>query len=78
MGKQKTGKKTNRKKEFRDMISAKLETALSDFKNTMDEKKFEEALKKGSKFLSRLLYIKKKKKMETEKEKKTDLENFSA
>ena len=74
MGKQKNEIKKNRKKEFRSMVSAKLETALSDFKNAMDEKKFEGAIKKASKLLSQLLFIKKKKKME----KKADIEIFSA
>lgn len=61
MGKQKDEKKINRKKEIRDMVSAKLEAAFADFKNVMDEKKFNSALKKGTKLLSRLLNVKKKK-----------------
>ena len=72
MGKQKEVKKVSRKKEIRDMIYTKLEVALSDFKNVMDEKKYNSALKKGSKLLSRLLFVKKK------KEKKAEIEELSA
>ena len=72
MGKQKEVKKVSRKKEIRDMINTKLEVALSDFKNVMDEKKYNSALKKGSKLLSRLLFVKKK------KEKKAEIEELSA
>lgn len=72
MGKKNEAKKINRKKEIRDMINIKLEVALSDFKNAMDEKKFKAALKKGSRFLSRLLFVKKK------KEKKAEIEELSA
>ena len=62
MGKQNKPKKENGKKELRNDIHVKLEAALSDFKNGMDEKKFNEALKKGSKLLSSLLFVKEKKK----------------
>lgn len=61
MGKQRDQKKVKRKKEFRDMINMKLDSALSDFKSVIDEKKYNSALKKASKLLSSLLYVKKKK-----------------
>lgn len=72
MGKQKEDKKISRKKEIRKMISTKLEVALADFKNGMDEKKYNAALKKGTKLLSRLLFVKKK------KEKKAEIVELSA
>jgi hypothetical protein len=59
MAKQNKPKKKNRKKDIRNTIIAKLETALSDFKSEMKEKTFNDALKKGSKLLSRLLFVKK-------------------
>lgn len=72
MAKQKEAKKINRKKEIREMVHTKLEVALSDFKNIMDENKFNAALKKASKLLGRLLFVKMK------KEKKTGNEEPSA
>jgi hypothetical protein len=54
-------KKENGKKEIRNTIIAKLEAVLSDFKSEMKEKKFNDALKKGGKLLSNLLFVKKKK-----------------
>jgi hypothetical protein len=72
MGKQKIEKKNNRKKEFREMIFAKLQAAFSDLKNEIDEKKFNAALKKANKLLSRSLYTKKK------KEKKPAVQELSA
>lgn len=61
MGKKNKPGKENRKKKMRNTIIAKLETVLSDFKSEMKEKTFNDALKKGSKLLSRLLSVKKKK-----------------
>lgn len=66
MGKQKDQKKGKRKKEIRDMINTKLDSALSDFKSVIDEKKYNSSLKKASKLLSSLFYVKKKKEDKTE------------
>lgn len=62
MAKDKKMKKTSPKKELRNTISGKLEAALAEFKNGTGEKAFMDALKRGSKILSRLLAPKKKKK----------------
>jgi hypothetical protein len=68
MGKKNKPKKQNPKKEFRKNILLKLETVLSDFKNEVNEKRFKDVVKKGSKLLSNLLFTKKKK---NKKKKKT-------
>lgn len=72
MGKKDKPKKQSKKKEIRNSIIAKLETALSDFRNELNEKRFKEALKKGSKLLSNLLSAKKKK--DKKKKKKPPVE----
>jgi len=69
MGKNEKPKKENKKKEFRNLISTKLEVALADIKTGLDANKFSEALKKGSKLLSRLLFVKKKKEKKIKKKK---------
>ncbi len=51
-----TGKKA--KKEFRKMISAKLESSLIDLQNGMKEKKFKAAVKRASKLLANDLFVK--------------------
>lgn len=61
MAKQKKEKKVSIKAEFRNTIKSKLEIALDEFKTTLGEKKFNNALKRGSKVLSSLLFVKKKK-----------------
>jgi len=61
MAKEEKPPKKNEKKELIAAVHSKLESALADLKNSVDEKKFAEALKKGSKLLGILLYTKKKK-----------------
>jgi hypothetical protein len=56
------------KKEFRKLISAKLETSLNDFQNGIKEKKFKAAVKRASKLLANDLFTKSKK----DKDKKKD------
>ena len=48
------------KKEFRKMISAKLETNLLEFQNGLKEKKFKAAIKRASKLLANDLFVKQK------------------
>ena len=57
-----TGKKS--KKEFRKMISAKLESSLLEFQNGTKEKKFKAAIKRASKLLANDLFVKQKQKKE--------------
>ena len=57
-----TGKKS--KKEFRRMISAKLESSLLELQNDMKEKKFKAAIKRASKLLANDLFAKQTKKKE--------------
>ena len=57
-----TGKKS--KKEFRRMISAKLESSLLELQNGMKEKNFKAAVKRASKLLANDLFVKQKKKKE--------------
>ena len=57
-----TGKKS--KKEFRKVISAKLESSLLELQNDMKEKKFKAAIKRASKLLANDLFAKQKKKKE--------------
>lgn len=52
------------KKEFRKMISAKLETNLLEFQNGLKEKKFKAAIKRASKLLANDLFVKQKNKKE--------------
>lgn len=52
--------KTN-KKEFRRMITAKLETSLSEFQSGVKEKKFKAAVKRAGKLLANDLFLKNKK-----------------
>ena len=62
--------KKNRK-EFRRMISAKLETSLQEFQSQVKEKKFKAAVKRAGKLLANDLYIKNKKE-KNKKEEKTN------
>jgi len=57
-----TGKRS--KKEFRKMISSKLESSLLEFQNDLKEKKFKAAIKRASKLLANDLFVKQKKKKE--------------
>ena len=54
-----SGKKS--KKDFRKVISAKLESSLSEFQNGTKEKKFKAAIKRASKLLASDLFTKKEK-----------------
>ena len=54
-----TGKKS--RKEFRKLISEKLESSLSEFQTGTKEKKFKAAIKRASKLLASDLYSKKEK-----------------
>jgi hypothetical protein len=49
------------KKEFRKMISTKLESSLVEFQNGIREKKFRAAVKRASKLLANDLFAKQKK-----------------
>ena len=62
--------KQNRK-EFRRVISAKLETCLVEFQNQVKEKKFKAAIKRAAKLLANDLYVKNKKE-KNKKEEKAD------
>ena len=55
-----TGKRS--KKEFRKIISSKLESSLLEFQNDLKEKKFKAAIKRASKLLANDLFVKQKKK----------------
>jgi hypothetical protein len=68
MSKEEKPPKKNEKKEFIASVHSKIEAALSDLKSGLDEKKFTEALKKGSKVLGTMLFIKKKKDKKGKKE----------
>ena len=57
-----TGKRS--KKEFRKVISAKLESSLLELQSDLKEKKFKAAIKRASKLLANDLFIKQKKKKE--------------
>ena len=54
-----SGKKA--KKEFRKLISEKLESSLSEFQTGLKEKKFRAAVKRASKLLANDLYSKRDK-----------------
>ena len=54
-----SGKKS--RKEFRKLISQKLESSLSEFQTGTKEKKFKAAIKRASKLLASDLYSKKEK-----------------
>lgn len=60
--------KTNRK-EFRRMISAKLETSLVEFQHHIKEKKFKAAVKRAGKLLANDLFVKNKKEKNKKEEK---------
>ncbi len=62
--------KQNRK-EFRRVVSAKLETCLVEFQNQVKEKKFRAAIKRAAKLLANDLYVKNKKE-KNKKEEKAD------
>ena len=55
---------TRSKKEFRKIISSKLEPSLLEFQNDLKEKKFKAAIKRASKLLANDLFVKQKKKKE--------------
>jgi len=57
-----TGKRS--KKEFRKVISAKLESSLLELQSDLKEKKFKAAIKRSSKLLANDLFVKQKKKKE--------------
>jgi hypothetical protein len=57
-----TGKRS--KKEFRKIISSKLESSLLELQNDLKEKKFKAAIKRASKLLANDLFAKQKKKKE--------------
>ena len=57
-----TGKRS--KKEFRKIISEKLESGLLELQNELKEKKFKAAIKRASKLLANDLFVKQKKKKE--------------
>ena len=57
-----TGRRS--KKEFRKIISAKLESSLLELQNDLKEKKFKAAIKRASKLLANDLFVKQKKKKE--------------
>ena len=57
-----TGKRS--KKEFRKIISSKLESSLLEFQNDLKEKKFKAAIKRASKLLANDLFVKQKRKKE--------------
>ena len=50
------------KKEFRKIISAKLESSLLELQNDLKEKKFKAAIKRASKLLANDLFLKQKNK----------------
>ena len=52
------------KKEFRKVISSKLESSLLSFQNDLKEKKFKAAIKRASKLLANDLLVKQQKKKE--------------
>ena len=54
-----SGKKS--KREFRKVISVKLESSLSEFQQGTKEKKFKAAVKRASKLLANDLFTKKEK-----------------
>lgn len=64
--------KKNRK-EFRRMISAKLETSLQEFQNHVKEKKFKAAVKRAGKLLANDLYVKNTKGKNKKQEKTSTL-----
>ena len=63
-----TGAVKKNRKEFRRVVSAKLETCLVEFQNQVKEKKFKAAIKRAAKLLANDLYVKNPK----EKNKKVD------
>ncbi|HJS55895.1 MAG TPA: hypothetical protein VJ765_15185 [Chitinophagaceae bacterium] len=62
-----TGKRA--KKDFRTMISARLETTFLDLKSNLKEKKFKAAVKRASKLLANDLFTKSRKEKNNKKEK---------
>lgn len=56
------------KKEFRRMISAKLETSLFEFRSGVKEKKFKAAVKRAGKLLANDLFVKNKKNKQKKEE----------
>ena len=58
----------NKKKEFRRMITARIEAALADLQGQTKEKKFKAAIRRACKLLANDLYTKpKKEKLKKEK-----------
>ena len=60
--------KTNRK-EFRRIISAKLETSLVEFQHHIKDKKFKAAIKRAGKLLANDLFVKNRKEKNKKEEK---------
>jgi len=58
-----------KKKEFRKMISAKLETSLFELQSGVKEKKFKAAVKRAGKLLANDLFVKNKKDKQKKAEK---------
>ena len=58
-----------KKKEFRKMISAKLETSLFELQSGVKEKKFKAAVKRAGKLLANDLFVKNKKDKQKKEEK---------
>jgi len=59
---------TRSKKEFRKLISVKLESGLLELQDDYKEKKFKAAIKRASKLLANDLFSKQKKKKEKNSE----------
>jgi len=68
------------KKEFRKMITAKLESSLSELQSDVKEKKFRAAVKRAGKLLSNDLFVKNRKDRQKKEENKDSLvaENIGA
>jgi len=58
------------KKARQTSIKEKLEIALADFKTGLKEKQFDQAIKRGSKLMGRLLSPQKEKKIKKKKKEK--------
>ena len=56
------------KKEFRRMITAKLETSLFELQSGVKEKKFKAAVKRASKLIANDLFVKNKKNKQKKEE----------
>ena len=67
-----TSTKKNRK-EFRRMITAKLETSLLELQSGVKEKKFKAAVKRAAKLLANDLFVKNKKDKQKKEAKNTTI-----